>query len=87
MSGYSACVTTQTDQHFIVLHRIAPPSSTFGLVQCIPAECIAPRRNIEAAQFSVGGGDLSKLYARAPGLIPVEEFAQEDREVSRQTNG
>jgi len=37
------------------------------------------RRKLETAQFG-GNGDLSKLYSRNPGAIPVEEFTQEDRE-------
>jgi hypothetical protein len=37
------------------------------------------RRHVESAQFSQGN-DLAKMYNRQPGLIPVEDFTQEDRE-------
>ena len=37
------------------------------------------RRHMESSQFSQGT-DLAKMYHRQPGLIPVEEFTQEDRE-------
>jgi len=37
------------------------------------------RRKVETSQFG-GTGDLSRLYARNPGAIPVEEFTAEDRE-------
>lgn len=37
------------------------------------------RRHIESAQFSQGN-DLAKMYNRQPGLIPIEDFTQEDRE-------
>ena len=37
------------------------------------------RRHIESAQFSQKN-DLAKMYNREPGLIPVEDFTQEDRE-------
>lgn len=37
------------------------------------------RRHVESAQFSQGK-DLAKLYNRQPGLIPIEDFTQEDRE-------
>ena len=37
------------------------------------------RRHVESAQFA-GTGDLSKLYNRQPGTIPIEDFTQEDRE-------
>lgn len=41
------------------------------------------RRHVESAQFSNnanGNNDLAKLYSKQPGLIPVDEFTQEDRE-------
>ena len=41
------------------------------------------RRHIESAQFSnnlSGSSDLSKLYSKQPGMIPIDEFTQEDRE-------
>jgi len=39
------------------------------------------RRHVETAQFSQGGGqDLARLYSKQPGLIPIDEFTQEDRE-------
>ncbi len=37
------------------------------------------RRHIESAQFSQNN-DLARMYNREPGLIPVEDFTQEDRE-------
>lgn len=37
------------------------------------------RRHIESAQFA-SSGDLAKLYNRQPGMIPIEDFTQEDRE-------
>ena len=37
------------------------------------------RRHIESAQFSQKN-DLARMYNREPGLIPVEDFTQEDRE-------
>ena len=37
------------------------------------------RRHVESAQFS-SSADLSKLYNRQPGTIPIEDFTQEDRE-------
>ena len=37
------------------------------------------RRHVESAQFAQGN-DLAKMYNRQPGLIPVEDFTQEDRE-------
>ena len=37
------------------------------------------RRHIESAQFSQSN-DLAQMYNREPGLIPVEDFTQEDRE-------
>ena len=37
------------------------------------------RRHVESAQFSQGK-DLAKMYNRQPGLIPIEDFTQEDRE-------
>lgn len=37
------------------------------------------RRHVESAQFSQGN-DLAKMYNRQPGLIPIEDFTQEDRE-------
>ncbi len=39
------------------------------------------RRHVESAQFSHNSGnDLAKLYSKQPGLIPADEFTQEDRE-------
>lgn len=43
------------------------------------------RRNIENGQFARSSmlsatGDMSKLYSRTPGALPIEDFAQEERE-------
>lgn len=38
------------------------------------------RRHIESAQFLQQNNDLARMYNREPGLIPVEDFTQEDRE-------
>ena len=39
-------------------------------------------KHLEAGKFSGDANDLARLYGKNPSLIPLDQFAQEDRERS-----